>query len=139
MRRATVEELIRNFTRNHPGFQGEVAGYYQDGPMGLVVKLKSGKAIWYDDINKSLRRLPDNPHEMTSDQFRYEFKKRIEKILIFRSMTQNDLAEKIGVDPSQLNRYLNGKNIPSFFIVDKIAKALDCSVDDLRYSERREN
>lgn len=139
MRRATVEELLESFKRNHPGFCEKIVSYYQDGPMGLVVKLNNGKVIWYDDINKSLRRLPDNADKMSPEDFLYEFKKRVEKMLIFKGMSQNDLAEKAEIHPVQLSKYLNGRNIPSFFVADKIARALDCLIDELRYSGRKEN
>lgn len=43
-----------------------------------------------------------------------------------------EFAKKLRVDPSGLSRLENGTNLnPSIFLIQKIAKALDLSVDEL--------
>jgi transcriptional regulator with XRE-family HTH domain len=46
-------------------------------------------------------------------------------------MTQEDLADKIGVQPLQINRYEHEKNKPSSEIILKMAEALSVSTDYL--------
>ena len=135
----TYRQLCESFSQNHPHFAEKAIRYRKDGPRTLVVKLSSGRSIWYDDVDKTIRKLPDNPDEMNSMDILREFRKRVDKILIVRGMTRNDLASKTGIHPVQLSKYLNGKTVPSFIIVDKIARALDCPVDELRYYERKDN
>ena len=48
-------------------------------------------------------------------------------------MDQKDLSKKTGISETMISRYMNGLSNPGFFVVDKIARALDCSMDDLRY------
>lgn len=46
-------------------------------------------------------------------------------------LTQEELAERIGVATLQINRYENSKNLPSGEIVAKLATALNTSADYL--------
>jgi transcriptional regulator with XRE-family HTH domain len=71
---------------------------------------------------------------MTEDECRSEFGYRLVHIMIRKGISQVDLAERIGVSNVMINRYINGSNTPSFYVVDKIAKALNCSMDDFRYT-----
>ena len=43
------------------------------------------------------------------------------------------LSREVGIDTYQMSRYRYGVNIPNEFMIHKIAKALDCSVDDFYY------
>lgn len=47
------------------------------------------------------------------------------------NMKQNDFANKLGVKPQTLSGWATGKNHPSLEQAFKIAKYLDCKVDDL--------
>lgn len=46
-------------------------------------------------------------------------------------MMQKELAEKIGVNEVTMSKWMSGVRPPSLFAVYKIAKALNCTVDDL--------
>jgi DNA-binding Xre family transcriptional regulator len=87
----------------------------------------------YDDVTRSYRKLPTDSDELTEDECRREFGIRLNKILIRKNITQIELSEMTGINRSILNGYITGKHSPSFYNVDRIAKALDCSVDDFRY------
>lgn len=52
--------------------------------------------------------------------------KRIE-----HGLTQKELAEKIGCYPKDVCRWENGVRTPTAESLVKIAKALDCTLDDL--------
>lgn len=41
------------------------------------------------------------------------------------------LAREIGVSPQQMSGYLNARHEPGPVTMDKIARALDCSIGDL--------
>jgi transcriptional regulator with XRE-family HTH domain len=48
---------------------------------------------------------------------------------------QAALAVKLGWEPARLNRYITGRRTPDLRSVRQLARALDCSVDDLLTSE----
>ena len=49
------------------------------------------------------------------------------------SMTQTDLANATGIPQQQISKYIRGYRVPTFYNLDKIARALDCTIDELRY------
>lgn len=48
-----------------------------------------------------------------------------------KGLSQIDLAKKIGVKSNTICQYESGKRNPNIHILKKIAKALDCKIDDL--------
>lgn len=48
-----------------------------------------------------------------------------------KGLTQKQLAEMCGISESAINRIESGKRQPSFDVLQKLSKALDCSVDHL--------
>lgn len=99
----------------------------------LHVKLNDGSSVIYDDMLHTIRNLPQNSNAMTEQECRVEFGCRLRKILLHRGMSQSDLCMRAGITNAQLSNYINGKTTPTFYVVDKIAKALDCSIDDFTY------
>lgn len=63
--------------------------------------------------------------------FARELGERLKYWIRWKGYYQNELAEKIGINPIVLNRYVNGVNIPSAYILYRLAEALDISLDDL--------
>lgn len=107
----------------------------QDDRTSVVMKLDTGESFLYDDIDKTIRKLPLDSKEMTEDEVRREFVFRLRKIMLVKGVTQTELSEMTGITQPALSNYLMGKTTPGFYAVDKIAKALNCSVDALRYTK----
>lgn len=57
--------------------------------------------------------------------------KRIRKFRHEAEMTQEDLAEKVGVSRVYIGYVEQGRNTPSLEILEKIAKALKISIRDI--------
>jgi DNA-binding Xre family transcriptional regulator len=99
----------------------------------LVAKMNNGVTVLYDDIDHCFRRLPTNSDDMTEEECRAEFGWRLRKIMFRNGITQEQLSERTGIAQSRISNYLRGKNSPTFYVVDRIAKALGCSIDEFRY------
>jgi transcriptional regulator with XRE-family HTH domain len=56
--------------------------------------------------------------------------------MALEGISQCELSERTGITQPSISDYMNGKKLPSFYTVDKIAKALGCSVDAFRYFVR---
>jgi transcriptional regulator with XRE-family HTH domain len=52
-----------------------------------------------------------------------------------QGVSQLELSELTGIPQSTISNYLTGKFLPGFYNMDKIAKALKCSIDEFRYTE----
>lgn len=130
-----TEYLFNEFSAYFPSLANKTERYYQDGPNTLIAQLNDGTAVWYDNNHRSISSIPRDSNALDKEGFAFQFRRRLSKMLEDRFMTQKDLAEKIGMNVSQLNKYTSGKNIPSLYIADRIAKALNCSLDELRYHD----
>lgn len=58
-----------------------------------------------------------------------EVGKRIESRIVAKGLSQTGLARQIGMSQSQLNGYVQGKNIPSGPILKKLANALGVTIE----------
>lgn len=59
------------------------------------------------------------------------FASRLSTLLAQRGLTQKELAEKTGLTPAAVSRYVSGARVPREIIVAKIAKALGVQPSDL--------
>lgn len=59
------------------------------------------------------------------------FANRVKEILEEKDMKQKDLAEIVGISEVSISRYLKGTHEPGKDILEKIANALDVSIDYL--------
>lgn len=105
----------------------------------LIVYTNNDRKYLYDLITNTIRMLPADINNQTDDEFAYEFSLRLQKIMLLNHMGQTELAEATGISQSMISRYILRKSYPDFRNVDKIARALNCSLDDLRYVERRQD
>jgi DNA-binding Xre family transcriptional regulator len=125
--------IFYNFKTCFPFIANKAIEWYENQYGDLIVKMEDGETVIYDDITRSYRRIPYDSAELTEDECRREFGIRLDKILRRKNITQIELSEMTGINKVILNGYITGKHSPSFYNVDRIAKALGCSVDDFRY------
>lgn len=102
-------------------------------PFEVIVTLDDGGVYLYDDIDKTIRKLPPSDQTMTRVETVSEFGKRLQNLMCRKGVTQSDLSFATGIAQPTLSGYINGKNEPGLYAIDKIAKALCCSVDEFRY------
>lgn len=97
------------------------------------ITLDNGEVYLYDEGTESVRRLPDNPDNLNEYEFMCEFGIRLRNVMRRKGIDQRYLSEKTGISQPQLSRYATGKNTPSIYVVNRLAKALGCNVDELVY------
>jgi len=64
------------------------------------------------------------------------FETKLRQLRLERGITQAKLAEKIGVSPSTVGMYEQGRRQPDVKTIAKIASVLGCSTDELLEIER---
>lgn len=127
--------LFEAFALYFPGLATRAVEHKEVSPFELVVKLNDESAYLYSDMENSIRRLPSDSNNMTEKECRKEFGWRLGKILYRYGISQSELSERTGITQAMISRYINGTATPSLYNADKIAKAVGCSLDDLRYCE----
>ena len=126
-------QLYENLKLYWPFVQDLALSYEEISDYEIMVKLSDGRIVLYDDFDHTLRRLPTKSEAMTDEEFKQESSTRLKRSMYRKGVTQLDLAERTGISQPQISSYVNGKVFPSFYYIDKIAKALKCSADDFRY------
>ena len=100
----------------------------------LLISFKDGRKVIYDRFTKYHRNVfYDSVHELTDEQEKQEFARRLRIMMKRKYISQEQLAELVGTSQIMISRYMNGKTLPNVLIIRKIVKVLDCSMDDLFY------
>lgn len=127
------DRMFNHFVMRFPFIAEKVVECCESSEYDITFKLEDGDIFLYDDMEGSIRKLPSDSGSLTKEECDREFGERLMRMMRRKAVTQAELSERTGIDQAQISRYLNGKNSPSFYIVDKIAKALNCSVEYFRY------
>ena len=122
--------LFDQYELYYPEYASLTEDWYEESEWDLIAKLSNGTRVIYDGYIHTIRNLP-NTNNMSEEQFRLEFSKRLYKMLDRRNITQFELSQITGISPVMISRYIRRKVTPSIYVVNKIARALDCSIDSL--------
>ena len=107
--------------------------WYDAGEECVIIKLKDGHKMYYDDLTRTYRHLKENYELITEQDFRDESARRISRMMWLRGITQMELEELSGISKHSLSNYVTGKSTPSIFAANKIAKALNCELSEIFY------
>lgn len=129
--------LINNYIAHWGRIHGEPLHVEELSPYELIVETETGYTVLYNDQDNMLRNLPKDSNCMSEEECRREFKYQLRKQLSLKDMSQLELSEITGIPQPVLSGYMNGKNLPGFYNLDKIAKALNCSTDEFRYTYKK--
>lgn len=126
----------RNLIGRFPGMVKEAVDIreYRGGELLLI--MPDGTEWLYSDLHRNVRQLPKDLLNLSEDECLSEFGRRLYDIMCRDGINQMALSEITGIPQPVLSNYMSGRTSPSFYKVDKIARALGCSVDDFRYDDR---
>lgn len=125
--------LLENAKFYHPHLTDHAVNYHEVNRWELVIELDDGLVFMYDDWDRSIRKLPRDCFNMSEEECKREFGMRLRSLMFRKNVTQVKLSEMTGIPQPSISNYMKGKASPSFYNVDRIAKALNCSIDELRY------
>lgn len=97
------------------------------------IVLENGDIYLFDEGRETVRLLPDDPGSLDEKEFMCEFGIRLRNIMRWNGITQSQLSEKSGISQPRISQYATGQATPSIYTVNRLAKALGCSVDELVY------
>lgn len=133
MSNTVYAQYFSNFQQRFPFLAKEVLDWETASDYEILVKLKDGSCLIYDNIDGTIRNLPSDSNHMSETECKKEFGIRLRRLMLIRAITQSELSNITGIQQSAISNYMTGRVIPSFYNADKIAKALGCSMDELRY------
>lgn len=123
----------RNLNMRFPGMVEEAIDIYEDGHGNLILEMPDNTRWLFQAVGSMIRQLPADKNNISEEECLAEFGIRLLNIMNRDGISQQELCERTGIPQPVMSGYINGRNCPSFYKVDKIARALGCSVDDLRY------
>lgn len=127
------EETLGDFRKRYQYLYKYMESWEPFNNREIIVKLEDGRAYSYDGISRALRgvKLIDDISEFTDEEWRKGFSDLLSKQIRRSAMTRGELADRIGISSVMMSRYSTGKSAPTPQMMQKLARALDCSVDDL--------
>lgn len=137
MNRQVDAYTYQNFLVQWGGNPKEIEEIKYTGRNELTVVLKNGDVIKQDIINNQHLHYVSRPYPdeefLDERQHQSEFAYALDIRLRWKFMSQKDLSDMTGISESTICRYLSGKSMPSSYNLAKIARALDCSIEELIY------
>lgn len=127
--------IFENMQTYYPFLSEKMISFEKVGPYELIIKTSDGETTLYNDSNHSIRRLPRDSKNMSEEEVSIEFRQRLLQKMFRRDMNQSELSRLTGIPQPTISSYLTGRTLPSFYNLDKIARVLNCSADDFRYTE----
>ena len=126
------ENLLYNFGLDYPEiYYSDVDDIVESDDLELTITTKNGKRYVYDGLTKGLRQLPSRFEDVDDHIFKREFGIRLRRKMMLKGITQQMLSKMIGVGQPTISNYLTGKNSPTLYMTEKLARALECSIQDL--------
>ena len=123
--------MWRNFEMIYQPNHDEISDIIQLNFGMLLVINKNGNRYIYNNLNESIRRLPTDPDNMSDEDVIFEFMLRFREMRALSRFNLVDVHEITGISMATLSRYDNGETTPNVINLRKIAKALNCRLDDL--------
>ncbi len=128
-----LSRLYDNLWAHYNYLVKEMEDYEELDNGELLIHLKNGDKALYNPFEDWCRRLPKDSRSMTENECTAEFAARLRNVMRRKGYSQQQLSVRTGISQPAISNYVTGRRMPSFYMIDKIAKALNCSVDELRY------
>ena len=128
-----IDEYLHQVYLYFPELEKEVIQAREYISFMLLIETNSRFDYFYDLTKNVLIPIPKSDRDLDKESFRRIFGVLLRRCLEHSGLTQEELSEKTGIPQPNISDYLYGKHFPSFYQIDKMAKAMNCSVEDLRY------
>ena len=128
-----MDEYMHQVYLYFPDLLGEVVHAREYVQFMLLLETNTKYDYFYNITNNVPIPIPKDDKNLDKDSFRRIFGVLLRRALECSGLTQEELSEKTGIPQPNISDYLYGKHFPSFYQIDKMAKAMNCSVEDLRY------
>lgn len=129
MNRRQYQYIFDDFVENCPGLATTVKSWEPKGPKTIRVYLNNGDSVIYNYVLQGIRSVRSN--NGTEDDWKRDFRDVLVEKMADYDYTQAELAQAIGVSQPAISSYLNKRSVPNGYVLSKLAKLFDCSLDEL--------
>lgn len=128
------EPVLRKFEEYYPHLLSGMLDWYPSGRNEITVHLKNQDTLIYNFVTNDIRRngiSETDADDITEDEWRKIFSKKLIDKMYYANISQWRLSELTGISEVSISKYMNGRATPSGFNIDRICRALKCSVSEL--------
>lgn len=130
------EYIFNHISKIDPFVQPEdIQDAYFINDYDLFVLYKTGRKYIIDTFYNSFSGFYPEGYILSDEEWNMSFRKRLRNILNRSKISQEELADKLRVSRSTINRYINGQTIPNALMLKKISLALNCDINEFFYKE----
>ena len=128
-----IDHRFAEFHSDYPHLPSKVTGSREYEHLTLIIAIEHKKLYLYNVGETGLYeiRLFDEYSEPTDEQWNKTFGYILSETMWDRGMRRFDFAESIGVSEAMISKYIRGLASPSSRVLNRMARALDCTVDEL--------
>lgn len=113
----------------------DVLDWHTPDPWSIVISFSNGKTYHYDQLTNLIREqqpLDEDGYEELEDETWFNlFRIKLERRMRVCGFNQERFADALGITQPMMSRYLDGKSYPNIIMLKKMAKVLNCHINDL--------
>lgn len=127
-----LQEVAHRFSLYFPLDFERARKYWFDSDLReLMFITTDGRVGCYDDMENTICYIFRDHTNISDDEYKREFSRRLYKIMANKLITQYELSERTGISQGTISNYVSGKSTPSIVNTIKIIKVLNCLADTL--------
>lgn len=130
------ERIIREYKLWYPSFYDRTIDITITGYHMLLAVLDNGNKVEFSLLDNGLRDVTniynvELDDDMDEEEWRKRFGDRLKTLIRDRSFSHETMSSLLGISRVMLSKYINGKATPSSYVINRIARVLNCDVRDL--------
>ena len=134
------DDILNEIARVRPDIYDDMIDWYSSDQGEITIKVSDGRKYAFD-----FRRLynpillpdfQDDMEDIDEQQWRRNFAMRVHRRMEYIGVSQEWLSNKTGISQVTISKYLNGRSSPSGPNIERIARALGCSIGELTRQSR---
>lgn len=131
------QEILDNMELYCPFLSESMIDWRPYDDTTVLVYLDDGTKALYDDMDQTFTivRIEDLENGISEAEWRRMFSITLRKIMLKKNINQLELAQAAGMSNVTLSRHISQTCTPNGYTIHKIAKALECSPNDLVWFE----
>ena len=129
--RQKYDRIIERFETYYPDLYRQSIDWWPSDRYHITVKLEDGMLFEFDSNDNTIRRVRSSPNTKDSEVIKKDVGYNLQKVITSRGIPQSEIAERSGITPAMLSRYIHGTSLPGVDKVYALAAALGCRVVDI--------
>lgn len=130
------KRIIESYKTWYPIMYKQTVDCRPSGRYTILVTLEDGTRIEYNSFDNTIKDVTkfyihDSEENVDEEQWRKEFGRKLRLAITNRGISQEKVADRVGISRQMMTRYVRGSSTPSGYILSKLSEILDCDVREL--------